>query len=327
MLDQEFVLPEGIFKEELTDNYGRFIFEPLERGYGVTIGNSLRRVLFSSIMGASIVAVKIDGVYHEFTTIPGVLEDVPDIILNLKKVRFRFDNPEVDSASVFLRREGEGEVKARDIEVPSELSLVTPDIHIATLTAPDARLYAELSVWRGRGYVPQDEIPKNLFPEGTQIVDGLFSPVVKVNYFIENVRVKARTDYERLILEIWTDGSVSPQKALEEASLRLKDAIDKLFAVAKQRYGKRDIGFEEREKIKSLLSKGIEFLEPTKRTVNCLKEAGIETIMDLVSRSDEEMLQIKNFGEKSLEEIKEKLEKFGLYFSMDVEKFLSGKGN
>jgi len=228
VLDQEFVLPEGIFKDELTDNYGRFIFEPLERGYGVTIGNSLRRVLLSSIMGAAIVAVRIDGVYHEFTTIPGVLEDVPDIILNLKRVRFRFEDSETNSANVFIRREGEGEIKASDLEVPPELTLVTPDVHIATLTAPDAKLYAELSVWRGRGYVPQDEIPKHLFPEGTQVIDGVFSPITKVNYSIENVRVKARTDYERLILEIWTDGSVSPEKALEEASLRLKDAIEAL---------------------------------------------------------------------------------------------------
>lgn len=325
MLDQEFVLPEGIFKEEVKDNFGRFIFEPLERGYGLTIGNSLRRILLSSVTGASVVAVRIDGVYHEFTTIPGVLEDVPVIVLNLKKVRFRFDNPEVDSATVYLRKEGEGEVKASSMDVPAELTLITPDLHIATLTSPEAKLYMEITVWKGRGYVSADEIPKAPFPEGTQILDGVFSPVVKVNYTVENVRVKARTDYERLILEIWTDGSINPEKALEEASLRLKDAVDRLFLEAKQRYGLRAIGFEEREKVRALLSKGVEFLEPTKRTVNCLRDAGIETILDLVSRKEEEMLQIKNFGEKSLEEIKEKLEKFGLYFGMDVEKYMSGE--
>jgi DNA-directed RNA polymerase subunit alpha len=319
------VLPEGIFKEEVRDNYGKFIFEPLERGYGVTIGNSLRRILLSSVTGAAIVAVKIDEIYHEFTSIPGVLEDVPQIMLNLKKVRFRFDDPEATSAVARLVKEGEGEVIAKDIEVPAELTLITPDVHIATLTAPEASLRMQLTIWRGRGYVPAEEIPKSLFPEGTQILDGVFSPVTKVNYHVENVLVKARTDFERLILEIWTDGSVAPDRALEEASLRLKDAVDRLFKETKKRFGQKEIGFEEREKIRSLLKRGIEFLEPTKRTVNCLKEAGIETIADLVSKTEEEMLQIKNFGEKSLEEIKEKLAKFDLSFGMDVEKYLSGE--
>jgi DNA-directed RNA polymerase subunit alpha len=322
MISMEFILPKGLYVETLNDRYGRFVFVPLERGYGITIGNSLRRVLLSSIPGAAIVAVRIDGVLHEFSTIPGVLEDVPEIILNLKKIRLKFDETDEDRASLYLRAEGEREVKAGDLDVPASITVVNPETHIATLTKKNAKLYMELVVMRGRGYVPANEIPKAGFPEGTIFVDGLFSPIVKANYTVENVRVKARTDYEKLILDVWTDGTIKPDEAVRKASELLKEAIEKLFVTVTEPYGVKEVGFEEREKIRSLLTKSIEFLEPSKRTANCLRDAGIETIAQLVSKTEEEMLKIKNFGEKSLDEIKAKLEKFGLAFGMEVDEYL-----
>lgn len=322
MFQLEFIWPEGIYVEEHTDTYGKFSFAPLERGYGITIGNSLRRILLSSIEGASIIAVRIDGVLHEFSTIPGVLEDVPEIILNLKKIRVKLEDPEVDRASMFLRAEGKKKIKASDIEVPHSIRLVTPDVHIAELTKEDARLYMEMIVARGRGYIPASEIPEAGFPEGTIFVDGLFSPVTKVNFKVENVRVKARTDYEKLTLEVWTDGTITPEEALNEAVSILSEGISRLKERAKEPYGVSAIEFEEREKMRSLLMKSIEFLEPSKRTANCLREAGIETIAQLVSKTEEEMLQIKNFGEKSLQEIKEKLKEYGLNFGMSVDEYL-----
>jgi len=322
MIDTKFILPEGVYKEEMTDTYGKFIFMPLERGYGLTVGNALRRVLLSSIPGASIIAVRIDGVLHEFSTLPGVYEDIPEIVLNLKNIRFKFESPDEDRALVYLRKQGKGEVKAVDLDVPDVLTLCTPNVHIATLTDDEARLYMELVVTKGRGYIQAEELPKSGFPEGTIFMDGIFSPVKKVNYRIENVRVKARTDYEKLIMEIWTDGTTKPDEALKKAASILKEAFDKLMQEVTELYGKGRLAFEEREKIRSLLMRNIEFLEPSKRTVNCLKDAGVETIMDLVTKTEEEMLRIKNFGEKSLEEIKEKMEKFGLKFGMDVKPYL-----
>jgi len=320
----EFVLPKGVYKEEVTETYGRYVFVPLERGYGITIGNALRRILLSSIPGASIIAVNIDGVLHEFTTIEGIYEDVPQIILNLKKIRVRFEDPEEEKASMYLRAEGQREVKASDLEVPASLKIVTPDVHIATLTSDKARLYMELTVAKGVGYVPADEISKAGFPETTIFIDGLFSPVVRVNTTIENVRVKAKTDYEKLILEIWTDGTVTPDEAFNKASDILHQHVERLFHEVKEPYGRKGPGFEERERIRQILLQDISSLEPSKRTLNCLKEAGIDTIAKLVSKTEQEMLEIKNFGQKSLEEIKEKLQNRdpNLRFGMNVEEYL-----
>jgi len=323
-MEYEFLLPKGIQAEELTDSYGRFVFMPLERGYGVTIGNALRRVLLSSIEGAAIVGIRIDGVLHEFTTIPGVLEEVPQIILNLKKVRLKIDNPDVDSATLRIRAEGKRELKSGDIEAPDTVTIVTKDIHIATLTTDDARLYAELFVRRGRGYVPTEEMPQESFPVNTILIDAIFSPIRKVNFTVENVRVRARTDYEKLILEIWTDGTIRPDEALRKAAEIIREAMNRVLTVIPEEVEKPETKEldEEQKRIKGLLEKGIEYLELSKRMINCLNEAGIKTIADLVSKSEEDMLTIKNFGGKSLNELKEKLQKFGLSFGMDVDKYL-----
>ncbi len=323
MFDLQFVLPDGVYVEELDDKYGKFVYVPLERGYGVTVGNALRRVLLSSIPGYSIIAVRIDGVAHEFSTIPGVLEEVPQIVLNLKGVRLKIDEAVDTRATMYIRAEGTKEVKAGDIDIPDHVEIVNPDHHIVTLTSDDAKFYAELIAVKGRGYVPSNEIPKEGFPAGTIFVDGVFSPIVKVNYTVENVRVKARTDYEKLILEIWTDGTIKPDEALEMAAKTLIESIQPVLKKIGSPYGKGELKFEEKEKIHQILNKSIDFLEPSKRTANCLKEAGIETIAQLVSKTEEEILQVKNFGEKSLEEIKEKLEQFGLTFGMDISKYLS----
>ncbi len=316
----ELLLPSGLTKEEVTDSYGKYVITPLERGYGVTIGNALRRVLLSSIEGAAIVAVRFDNVLHEFSTLPGVYEEITEIILNLKKIRIKFDNPEVKSATLRIFAEGEGEVKAGDIQAPADVTIVNKDVHIASLTSDDAQLIGELYVMRGRGYVPSEDIPKEGFPVNTIVIDGIFSPVTKVNYTVENVRVRARTDYEKLTLEIWTDGTIHPDRALESAADILKRSFEAIFSSISSEGEKAEPeGEAAPEGQKDILDEPIDKLGISKRTLNCLNEAGIKTIGDLVSKTEGEILAVKNLGEKSLQEIKEKLEEFGLSFATEEE--------
>ena len=320
---RELLFPKSLVKVEETDRYGRFVFGPLERGYGATVGNPLRRVLLSSIPGASIIAVRIDGVLHEFSTVPGVMEDVPEIILNLKKVRFRFDVPEEESALVYLRAEGAREVKASDLEVPDTLTLLTPDVHIATLTKEDARLYMEITVARGRGYVPAEDLPnRDAFPQGTIFVDGVFSPVLRANFTVENVRVGAQTDFEQVVLEVWTDGSVKPEEAVLQAADILVQVFQKAQTIEGIEAQPRKLTFEEKEGLQAILTKPISYLELSKRTESTLKDAGIETVAHLVALTPKEALAIRNFGEKSLEEVETKLAEKGLSLGMDVEEIL-----
>ncbi len=319
---REFKPPKGIQIEEETPTYGRYVFMPLERGYGITIGNALRRVLLSSIEGAAIIAFRIDGVPHEFTSIPGVLEDVPDIVLNLKKVRFRFDAPEADQVTAYIRKEGVGEIKAGDLEVPAELQVVNPDQHIATLTKEDAKIYAELIVAKGRGYQPVENLPKQTLPAGFILIDGVFSPVTKVNFTVENMRVEERTDYERLNLEIWTDGTRTPWEVLQEAARILLEHFERVTQPVKEAHREAEQDYGERERMKAMLLKDLDVLELKVRTASFLKEQGVQTIADLVSKSREDLLRIKNFGEKSLQEVEEKLQQLGLELGMDVSKYL-----
>lgn len=320
---RELVFPKSLIRAEETDRYGRFIFGPLERGYGATVGNSIRRVLLSSIPGASIIAVRIDGVLHEFSTIPGVMEDVPEIILNLKKIRFRFDVPEEESATVYLRAEGAREVKAADLELPATLSLLTPEVHIATLTREDARLYMEITVARGRGYVPSEELPnREVFPQGTIFVDGVFSPILRANFTVENVRVGAQTDFEQVILEVWTDGSVKPGEAVLQATDILLNVFERMKTLEGIETQPRKLTFEEKEELQAILTRPLSYLELSKRTESTLKEAGIEFIAQLVALTPKEALAIRNFGEKSLEEVQTKLAEKGLSLGMDVEEIL-----
>ncbi|MCC6476532.1 DNA-directed RNA polymerase subunit alpha [bacterium] len=319
-----FQMPEAVEIDESThsDTYGRFIVQPLERGYGVTIGNSLRRVLISSLQGAAIVTVKIDGVLHEFTTIPGVSEDVTEIILNLKGVRFKLLNKKPDK--VFLTLKGPKEFTARDLQIGNnEFEILNPDHLIATLNS-DAELKLELNIKKGRGYVPAEENRPSDAPIGTIPLDAISSPIRNVTYTIENTRVGHRTDYEKLILEIWTDGSITPEDALSNSGRILRDHIQLFisFDIKPEKEDEEDID-EETLQIRKLLRKPVEELELSVRSANCLKEARIRTIADLVRRDEAEMLRFKNFGRKSLVELNEILRTKSLHFGMDVEKYLN----
>jgi DNA-directed RNA polymerase subunit alpha len=319
-----FQMPEAVEIDESThtDTYGKFIVQPLERGYGVTIGNSLRRVLLSTLQGAAIVSVKIDGVLHEFSTIPGVGEDVTEMVLNLKGVRFKLLTKKPEKVHLHLK--GPREFTARDIQIGNnDFEVLNPDHHIATLNA-DAEVKIEIAVKKGRGYIPAEENRPADAPIGTIPLDAVYSPIRNVTYTIENTRVGQRTDYEKLILEIWTDGSITPEDALTFAGRNLRDHIQLFinFDVKPEKEEEEDID-EETLQIRKLLRKPVEELELSVRSANCLKEARIRTIGDLVRRDENEMLKFKNFGRKSLVELNEILRGKNLHFGMDVDQYFS----
>ena len=317
-------MPEGIERDEATytTTYGKFTIQPLERGYGVTLGNSFRRVLLSSLTGAAITHVRFDGVLHEFSSIPGVVEDVSEIILNLKQVWIKLLNKRPDRLLIDLK--GPGAFTAADIQAQSaDFEILNPEHHIATLDE-GAELKVELRIGRGRGYVPAEENKLPDQPIGTIPLDAVFNPIRKVNYIIENTRVGHRTDYERLILEVQTNGSVTPDDALTYAGKILKDHIELFIGF--------DVEPEEEEtgshidedvlRIRKLLKMSVDELELSVRSHNCLKSANIDTIGDLVRRDEQEMLRFRNFGRKSLQELSKILEEKGITFGMDVDKYL-----
>jgi DNA-directed RNA polymerase subunit alpha len=317
-------MPEAIELDETTrsDTYGKFIVQPLERGYGNTIGNAMRRVLLASLQGAAISSIKIDGVLHEFSTVPGVVEDVAEIVLNLKGIRFKLLNQRPEKVVVNLK--GPYDFSAADIQKNNtDFEVLNPDHHIATL-GDDATLSMEFLIKKGRGYVLAEEnrIPDQ--PIGTVPMDTVFSPIKNVMYTVENTRVGQRTDYEKLILEIWTDGSITPEDALTYAGRILRDHIQLFinFDVKPERVPEQEID-EEILRIRKLLKKNVDELELSVRSANCLKEAKIKTIGDLVAKDESEMLKFKNFGKKSLTELTEILKSKGLEFGMNVEKYLS----
>ncbi|MBI3760148.1 MAG: DNA-directed RNA polymerase subunit alpha, partial [Deltaproteobacteria bacterium] len=298
-------------EKELTPTYGRFFAEPLERGYGITVGNALRRVLLSSLPGYAITAVRIKGVLHEFSTIPGVKEDVTDIILNLKEVRLKLHEGEQITAS--LKAKGEATVSARDITGGPSLEILTPDRHIASLDK-GADLDMELVIKRGRGYVPgeRSEVEDDE-PIGTIRLDAIFAPIKKVNFVVTNARVGQRTDYDRLALEIWTDGSISPREGLTYASRVLRDQMS-IFAGVEEEAEVPVAGdsAEIRPVFNEYLYRPVEGLPISVRAFNGLQNADIKYIGELVQRTEQDMLKIKNFGRKSLNEIKEVLTDMGL---------------
>lgn len=314
---RDMIKPKGyeIEKESLRDDYGKFIVRPLERGYGVTLGNSLRRILLSSMMGSAVTAVKFEGVLHEFTTIPDVLEDVTDIILNLKEVRFRQYSSE--PVTLKINKKGPGKVTAADIVVSDRIEVLNPEQHIATLGA-NASFNAELIVSFGRGYVPTENREEEL-PVGYIGVDALYSPIRKVNYAVSNARVGQRTDYDALTLEVWTDGSLKPEETVALASKIMKEQLqifltfDEAMEPAEE---KKDSGSP---KLNDNLFRSVDDLELSVRSANCLKNANIRYIGELVVRSEAEMLKTKNFGRKSLNEIKEILAEMGLSLGMKVD--------
>lgn len=322
MIHSQLQMPDGVQVEEMNATYGRFAVQPLERGYGVTIGNAFRRVLLSSLPGIAITAVKIDGVQHEFSTIPGVTEDIADIILNLKGVRLRADHEE--ESTVTLKLDGPGEVTAAAIaDATSEFEVLNPEHVIATLS-DEADILVELRVGRGRGYVPADDNKRADDPIGVIAVDAIFTPIRNVRYTVTPARVGERIDFERLALEVETDGSITPEDALTTAAQILRDHVNLFISVEQE----EEVPAEEKEvdaevqRIRTLLSQSVDDLDLSVRAQNCLKAAQIKTIGDLVRREEIEMLKFRNFGRKSLQELVHVLEDRGLRFGMDVDKYL-----
>ncbi len=315
---RDLIKPKGVdFDEkELTPTYGRFFAEPLERGYGITVGNALRRILLSSLPGFAITAVRIQGVLHEFSTLAGVKEDVTDIVLNLKEVRLRLH--EGDQLTATLHAKGEAVVTGRDITGGPSLEILTPDQHIATLDR-GAELDMELVVKRGRGYVPGERTDEDE-PIGTIRLDAVYAPIRKVNFVVTNARVGQRTDYDRLALEIWTDGSVSPRDALTYAARVMRDQIS-IFAGVEEETEAPELGEHPdiRPAFNEYLYRPVEGLPISVRAFNGLQNADIKYIGELVQRTEQDMLKIKNFGRKSLNEIKEVLTDMGLSLGMRLE--------
>jgi len=293
-------------------NYGKFVIEPLERGYGTTLGNSLRRVLLSSLPGAAVTSIKIDGVLHEFSTIPNVVEDTTEIILNIKKLVLKYEGSE--RKIIRIEQNGPKELKASDITQDAEVEILNPDQHIAVLDE-GARLYMELTVERGRGYVSADQQPqKNDDIVGLIPVDSIFTPVNRVNFSVENARVGKRTDYDSLTLEVWTNGSISPEESISLSAQILIEYL-KLFTEIDDTYSRVEILVEkEEEKKDKVLEMSIEELELSVRASNGLKRANINSVGDLIEKTREEMSKIRNLGQKSLEEIERKLKELGLSF-------------
>ena len=305
--------------ETLTNTYGKFYAEPFERGFGTTLGNSLRRVLLSSLQGAAITSVKAKGVLHEFSAIPGVTEDATDIILNLKGVRFKMHGHE--SRVVRIVQKGEGVVKAGDIITDPNVEVLNPNHHIATCSK-DANLEMEMVVKLGKGYVPADRNRDEKAPVGTIPIDSIFSPLTKVNFTVSNARVGQITDYDKLIIEVWTDGSVKPQDAVAYASKILKDQLTIFINFDEEVEPVEEVEpEEERERFNENLYRSVDELELSVRSANCLKNAGIKLIGELVSRTEAEMLKTQNFGRKSLNEIKDILVDMGLTLGMKLDNF------
>ena len=297
--------------------YGKFVVEPLERGYGTTLGNSLRRILLSSLPGVAATSVKIDGVLHEFSTIPGVKEDVTEIILNIKELSLILHGE--GPKTVYIDHEGEGVITAKDIKCDSDVEIVNGDLHIATLNQ-DARLFMEITIDKGRGYVSSDRNKQLLQPIiGVLPVDSIFTPVSKVNYVVENTRVGQRTDYDKLTLEVWTDGTISPSDSISLAAKIMNEHLN-LFIDLSDNAKNAEIMVEKEEcKKEKVLETTIEELDLSVRSYNCLKRAGINTVQDLASRSENDMMKVRNLGRKSLEEVIAKLEAMGLSLSKDEE--------
>ena len=303
-------------RETLTPTYGRFSCEPLERGFGTTLGNGLRRVLLSSLQGAAICAVKIEGALHEFQTLPDVVEDVTDIVLNLKDVLIKVYDPK--PRTLRIDKDGEGEVTTKNIVRNKGVEILNPSHHIATVSR-GGKLHAELLVQMGRGYVTAERNKQPNMPIGMIPIDALFSPIKKVNYVVTNARVGQQTDYDKLTVEVWTDGSVKPEDAVGYTAKILKDQLT-IFINFEETYEPLDEPVsEEQSKLNENLDKSVEELELSVRSANCLQNANIRYIGELVQRSEAEMLKTKNFGRKSLKEIKEILVEMNLSLGMKLE--------
>ncbi|MEX2382520.1 MAG: DNA-directed RNA polymerase subunit alpha [Opitutales bacterium] len=325
----KFELPNRLTKveEDATETYSRFIAEPFEAGYGHTIGNSLRRVLLSSIEGAAISSIKIDGVNHEFQSIDGVVEDVTDIVLNLKKVLVISHKKE--PVKLFIDVKRDGVLTAADIESDASIEIVNPDQVLCTLSKARP-FFAELEVRVGRGYCPGDDNKKPDQAIGVIAIDSLFSPVRLVKYSVENTRVGQITDYDKLLLEVWTDGRITPDDALKQSAAILKHHLDVFEQVTQEKIEFESEGTEvseEQNKLRKLLNMSVNEIELSVRAANCLNNANITTVGELAMKSEQEMLKYRNFGKKSLNEIKDKLEQLGLSLGMKIDERLLERKN
>ena len=308
---------------DLTEDgrYGKFVVEPLERGYGITLGNSLRRVLLSSLPGVAVTSVRIDGIQHEFSTIPGVKEDVTEIILNIKGLTLNYSGEE--AKELFISAKGECEVTAASIQADSEIEILEPEAHIATLGA-DAELNMHLTLEKGRGYVSAERNKEIMCEKGENVigvipVDSIYSPVLKVNYTVENTRVGQITDYDKLTLEVWTDGTISANEAVSLAAKVLNDHLT-LFVDLSEEAARTEIMVERDDKShEKILEMTIEELDLSVRSFNCLKRAGINTVEDLIGKTEEEMMKVRNLGKKSLEEVINKLHSLGYDLAQDMD--------
>lgn len=322
-------MPENVVLEESssTPTYGKFIIQPLERGFGITLGNSFRRVLLSSLTGVAIAAIKVDGVLHEFTSVPGVVEDVTTFILNLKKVRMRLLNKKTDKLEISVT--GPGELKAGDLQDRCpDIEILNPDLKIATLNG-DAKLNMEVYFGVGKGYVPANE--QNLADQsiGLITVDSIYTPIVNVRYDIKNVRIGESNDFEELSLEVTTDGSITPEEALSSAGKILKEHVSMFINFDQEQEEEKVVSEEdaEAERIKKILLTSVDDLELSVRSHNCLKAANIKTLGDLVRKDESEMLKFRNFGRKSLAELLEIVEHYQLKFGIDVDKYIKDKND
>ena len=319
-------MPKGLVADVgNSERYGRFTLDPLERGFGTTLGNALRRVLLSSLQGAAITSVRIEGVLHEFSTLPGVIEDVTEIVLNLKQVRLKLfgDGPK---KGVFEMR-GKGEVRAGDLQVDAEVEVLNKDLHIATLNR-DGDLRMEVEINGGRGYVSADQHSQADRPIGVISIDSLFSPVTKVNYTVEATRLGQRIDYDKLTVEVWTDGSILPNDAVSMSSKILRDHFSLLISFEEEPQQEEEAAVDEDQvRIRRQLDKSVEELELSVRSSNCLRAAEIKTIGELVQKGEAEMLKFRNFGRKSLKEIQDILAEMGLHFGMDVSPYYENKSS
>ena len=293
--------------------YGRFVVEPLERGYGMTLGNSLRRIMLSSLPGCAVSHVRIDGVLHEFSVLPGVKEDVTEIILNLKNVAIKNTSESMEPKTAYIDASGEGIVRACDIKVDADIEIANPDLHIATLSGgSSSKLFIEMTITKGRGYVSADKNKKSDQPIGLIPVDSLYAPVKRVNFLVENTRVGQMTDYDKLTLEVWTDGTVSPDDAVSLGAKILNEHLN-LFVDLSDNARNTEIMIEKEEgKKEKILELSIEELDLSVRSYNCLKRAGINTVDDLANKTEEDMMKVRNLGRKSLEEVLNKMVDLGL---------------
>lgn len=308
MIEIEKPTIECIYSNE-DPNYGKFVVEPLERGYGTTLGNSLRRILLSSLPGVAVTSVKIDGILHEFSTIPGVKEDVTEIILNLKKLAVKLNGE--NTKRVLINAIGPKEVTAADILGDSDVEIFNPELHIATLEE-NATLIMEINLARGRGYVPAEMNKDENTPISVIPTDSIFTPVRKVNFTVENTRVGQVTDYDRLVLEIWTDGSVTPSEGVSIGSKIMQEHLSLFVELTDSAEGMEIMVEKEENQKEKALEMTIEELELSVRSFNCLKRAAINTVEELTQRSEEDMMKVRNLGKKSLDEVKHKLEELGL---------------